>query len=83
MVSPAFALPSSSAPGRGDALLARIAIDEADDLASAKAVQRLRHVVRIVHRAVEIVGGADIVVDADDEAVKLGGSRGACGGKRQ
>jgi hypothetical protein len=29
-------------------------------------LQRLRHIVGIVHCAVEIVGGADIVVDADD-----------------
>ena len=43
-------------------------------------MQRLRYIVRIVDRAVEIVGGADIVVDADNKAVKLGGG---CGGWRE
>jgi hypothetical protein len=36
--------------------------------------QRLRDVVGIVGGAIEIVGGPDIVVDADHEAVKFAGA---------
>src|SRR5262245_57955779 len=74
MVSPGFALRHQSFPCGDDAILACIVVDQAHHLFGAGAGQRLRDVVGIVGGAIEIVGGPNIVVDADHEAVKFAGA---------
>ena len=62
-------------PRGNDVLLGGIVVEQRDDFLGAETVQRFRHVARVIHRAVEIVHRADIVVDADHHAVEFGGVR--------
>ena len=63
-----------SLPCGNDAVLACIVVDQAHHLFGAGPGQRFRDVVGIVGGAIEIVGGPDIVVDTDHEAVKFAGA---------
>jgi hypothetical protein len=61
-------------PCGNDAVLAHIVVDQAHHLFGDGAGQRFRYIAGVVGRAIDIVGGPDIVIDTDHEAIKLCGA---------